>query len=97
ILGLVLVLLLSMPVTAFFDAKLIAHPQMPWWVGRAVEVCSFFLLFSYVPFLSGERRESERTKTLRFALFGALMLTAGIATYRVSPAPTIDVWDLQMR
>ncbi len=35
-------------------------------------------------------------RSLRFAAFGAVTLAMGIAIIRISPAPGIDVWDLQM-
>ena len=96
VLALVLVGLLSMPVTSFFDQKLIAHPHGPIHLVRYVEIASFLLLLTYLPFLSG-RPEPPRLKAPRFALFGALMLIGGLATIHISPAPVIDVWTIQMR
>ena len=95
--GLVMVALLSLPVIAFCDTRLIIWPRSPWHVGRAAEIASFLVLLTYVPYVSGKRRETERAKHLRFAALGALVLAAGLATLHVSPAPGIDVWDLQNR
>ncbi|HEV3191408.1 MAG TPA: hypothetical protein VGY54_12960, partial [Polyangiaceae bacterium] len=88
--------LASMPVTALLDPKILAHPHMSLAVLRGLEVASFVLLFTYLPFLGGER-ESQFVRHARFAAFGAVTLFAGVAIIHISPAPGIDVWDVQMQ
>jgi hypothetical protein len=84
----------SMPVTALLDPKILAHPHMSLGVLRALEGASLLLLASYLPFL-GARTDSELVRRARFACFGAITLAAGAAIIHISPAPAIDVWDLQ--
>jgi hypothetical protein len=84
----------SMPVTALLDPKILAHPHTSLGVLRALECASLLLLASYVPFL-GSRTDSELVRRVRFACFGAITLAAGAAIIHISPAPGIDVWDLQ--
>jgi hypothetical protein len=96
-LGLVLVLLLSMPITALFDPKVIAHaPRVPVAL-RVIEFAEIALLLSYVPFLTGRRREPSRMRAMRFTLFALLMLVGGLVTFHASASPAIDVWTIQMR
>jgi hypothetical protein len=86
----------SMPVTALLDPKILAHPHTSLGVLRALEGASLLLLASYLPFL-GARADSELVRRVRFAGFGAITLAAGAAIIHISPAPGIDVWDLQMQ
>lgn len=85
-----------MQLTALLDPKLIVYPHTPVSGVRAVEILSILLLTTYLPFL-GTRREPHVVRTVRFAAFGALTLAGGLATIHISPAPLIDVWDVQMR
>jgi hypothetical protein len=87
--------LTSMPITALLDPKVLAHPHTSLALLRALEVVSIALVFTYLP-LPGKKRDSQIVRNVRFAAFGAVVLAAGIAIIRISPAPTIDVWDLQM-
>lgn len=99
--ALVLGALLFMPVVALWDADLVMYAQRPWHVVRAALAASLVLCLTYVPFLPlpgrKARVEPPRLRTLRFALFGLLVLIAGIAVIRISPAPIMDVWHIQMR
>jgi hypothetical protein len=87
--------LTSMPITALLDPKILAHPHMSLGLLRALEVVSIALVFTYLPFLN-KRSDSQIVRNVRFAAFGAVVVAAGIAIIHISPAPTIDVWDLQM-
>lgn len=96
--GFVLALLATMPVTGLLDATIIPVPAvLHWTVGRVAQGLFLVLLATYVPFLSGVRRESERTKAARFSGFAVLVTIAGLAVIRVSPVPDIDVWTIQTR
>jgi hypothetical protein len=86
----------SMPVTALLDPKILAHPHTSLGALRAFEGASLLLLVSYLPFL-GARSDSPLVRRVRFACFGAITLVAGAAIIHISPAPGIDVWDLQMQ
>jgi hypothetical protein len=95
-LGLLWTALASMPVIALLDPKLIAYPHTTLVVLRALQVGSLLLLVTYLPLLKS-RLEPRFIRRARFVLFGALTLVTGLAVIRISPAPAIDVWDLQMR
>ena len=87
--------LASMPITALLDPKALAHPHTSLAPLRALEVISIVLLFTYLPFL-GKTSDSQIVRNARFAAFSAIVLATGIAIIHISPAPIIDVWDLQM-
>jgi hypothetical protein len=96
--GIVLALLATMPVSALLDRTIIPEPAVQHWtLGRIAQGLFVVLLATYVPFLSGGRREPERMKTARFWAFGVLVLIAGLEVIRVSPVPDIDVWTIQTR
>lgn len=84
----------SMPITAWLDPKILAHPHTSLWPLRALEGGSILLLASYIPFL-GDRTDSQLVRRVRFACFGAITFASGAAIIHISPAPGIDVWDLQ--
>jgi hypothetical protein len=85
-----------MPITALLDPKLIAYPHASLAALRALQVASLLLLGTYLPFL-GARIEPRVMRRARFFAFGALAFASGVIVIRLSPAPIIDVWDLQMR
>jgi hypothetical protein len=95
-LGLLWAALASMPVTALLDPKLIAYPHTSLVPLRALQVGSLLLLGTYLPFVGG-RFEPRGIRCVRFLAFAALALATGLVVIRLSPAPIIDVWDLQMR
>ncbi len=88
--------LASMPITALLDPKILAHAQSSLVVLRAAEVVSIALLLTYLPFV-GVKRDSQTVRHVRFAAFGAMTILSGIAIIHISPAPGIDVWDVQMQ
>jgi hypothetical protein len=89
------VALASMPVTALLDPKILAHPHTSLLALRAFEVLSIPMLATYLPFLD-RKLGSKAARDARFWAFAALTLAAGTAIIHISPAPVIDVWDLQM-
>jgi hypothetical protein len=97
VLGAVLVMLVSMPITAFFDPKIVAHPVWPWREGRALEWAAVALLATYVPWLPATRAEPTWAREGRLVGFTLLAALTGLAVLRVSPSPMIDVWTLQMK
>lgn len=94
--GLLWAALASMPITGLLDPKVVWHPHTSLWLVRALQVGSLLLLGTYLPFLTS-RHEPQALRRARFVVFGALVLVMGLVVIRVSPAPFIDVWDLQMR
>lgn len=94
----VFAMLLSLPLTAFFDPKILAQPVHSISVIRVTEIASVVLVASYVPFLDPRRRvEPSWVRTARFAAFGVVLLVSGIAVIHITPAPGIDVWTIQMK
>jgi hypothetical protein len=89
------VVVTSMPVTALLDPKILAHPHSSLWMLRALEVASILLLTTYLPFIASGA-DTPLVRRVRFAAFAAVTLAGGVAILHISPAPTIDVWDLQM-
>ena len=95
-LGLTWAALASMPITAWLDPKIIEHPQGTLTALRSLEVAAVPLLMTYLPRF-GDKQERRRLRDMRFAAFAVLTLATGLAVLRTSPAPGIDVWDIQMR
>ncbi|HVH45597.1 MAG TPA: hypothetical protein VM925_24755 [Labilithrix sp.] len=95
--GALFAMLLSMPVTAFFDPTILAQPAHPMTAVRVAQVASLLLIASYAPFLSGRRQESERLRTARFVAFALVLLFAGVAVIHITPSPGIDVWTIEMK
>ncbi len=92
----VLVLLASMPITAIFDTGLLPpHPMRVFTDRRLTLAMELVLLATYLPFLSGARVESERIRTLRFAVGCLVVLVAGVLVVSISTDPDIDVWTIQ--
>lgn len=94
-----LVLLAVMPIMALLDTRILPpEPLARFGAGRGIQVLSLLLLATYVPFLGASSpKEPERRKTVRFAVFGALVLALGVLVIRVSREPDIDVWTIQQR
>jgi hypothetical protein len=80
---------------AMSDPQIVIYAKQEWTTGRQVQIASFGLLFTYLPFISGRFRDARWLRDVRFALFAALVIGAGVATIRVSPKPDIDVWRVQ--
>jgi hypothetical protein len=104
------VMLASMPVTALLDPKVILYPRGSLAPLRWLEAASLALLVTYLPFMArpseagtirggpGSLRVKPAVlRRARFAAFLALTLATGIAVIKLSPAPDIDVWPMQMR
>lgn len=94
-LGLVWAGLFMMQWNAWNDPSIVIYAQREWSTGRTVEVCSMLLLATYLPALYLGKSEPRIARDARIALFAALVLMGGVATYHVSPRPAIDVWTVQ--
>jgi hypothetical protein len=92
----VFAMLVSLPLTAFFDPKILAQAAHSMSILRVTELASVLLIASYLPYLD-PTREPAWVKTARFAGFGALLLVAGVAVIHITPVPGIDVWTIQMK
>ena len=97
VLAAVFAMLLSMPLTALADPKILAQPAHSVAMVRICQVASIALVVSYVPFMTGRRAEPEALRTARFVGFAAVLLVAGISVIHITPAPGIDVWTIQMK
>jgi hypothetical protein len=92
----VFAMLLSLPLTALSDPKILAQAVTTAPL-RAAELASVVLVASYAPYLSGRRVEPPWLRTGRFVAFGLVLLAAGVAVIHVTPKPEIDVWTIQMK
>lgn len=79
------------------DGTLIMYALGPWHTGRLAQKGMLLLLVSYLPAMSLGKPESRGVRAVRFALVALCVLAAGIDTIKTSPAPLIDVWDMQMQ
>jgi hypothetical protein len=95
VLGVAWVGAFGMTWNAWNDPQIVIYAQKEWSTGRQVEVASLCLLMTYLPFISGRFRDARWLRDVRFVLFAALVIAAGVATIRVSPKPDIDVWRVQ--
>jgi hypothetical protein len=91
--GVVLVLAVFAVSTAI-DAKLLIGVERSWWSLRALAIVELGLLLSYLR--DARILPRSRWPELRFALFAACIALSATEVVRISPAPTIDVWTVQM-
>ena len=97
VLAAVFAMLLSLPLTALVDPKILAQPAHSIAVVRMAQVASVALVASYVPFMTGRRPEPEGLRRARFVAFAIVFLVAGVSVIHITPAPGIDVWTIQMK
>ena len=86
--------LLGMTILAL-NLQIVMYPARPWAAGRGAQIAALLLLLSYIPFLTGRRREPKPLRLARFAGFALVVVVAGADVIRASPAPRIDVWTVQ--
>ena len=97
VLAAVFAMLLSLPLTALGDPKILAQPVHSIAMLRVCQVASIVLVASYLPFMSGRRPEPERVRVARFVGFAIVLLVAGVSVIHITPTPGIDVWTIQMK
>ncbi|MEO8797751.1 MAG: hypothetical protein ABI551_07695 [Polyangiaceae bacterium] len=79
------------------DRGLIMYAQHPWATAKSAQVVMFLLLCSYLPAMLLRKVEHPAVRLVRFALFAACIVVAGMDTIKVSPTPAIDVWSVQTK
>jgi len=97
VLAAVFAMLLSLPLTALGDPKILAQPVHSLAILRATQVASVLLVASYIPFMTGRRPEPPALRTARFVGFAIVLIVAGVSVIHITPTPGIDVWTIQMK
>ncbi|WP_394833813.1 DUF2029 domain-containing protein [Pendulispora rubella] len=74
------------------DRRLLIHGQAEPTLIRIVQMGQIALLLSYVPGIWTGKRDPKTWNTVRFTIFLAMFLVAGISVLHLSPNPAVDMF-----